>query len=93
LKLSVQKVAEIYKVLNNMKKKKPKFNMMTKRLSRKQIIILINSKNVERIIVKFNAHIFIIIMTNKVATFLDLNIRITNERLYFIFHFISRVRV
>ena len=74
-------------------KKKSKFNMMTKRLSRKQVIILINSKNVERIIVKSNAYIFIIIMTNKVATFLDLNVRITNKRLYFIFHFIFRVRV
>ena len=70
-----------------MKKKKPKFNMITKRLSRKQVIIIINSNNVERIIVKSNAHIFIIIMTNKIAAFLDLNVRITNEKFYFSFYF------
>jgi len=110
LKLSVQKVAEIYKVLNNMKKKRPKFNIMIKRISKKQVII-INSNNIERIIIKSNAHIFninrllkgvksnvladficsnnkdIIIMTNKIAAFLNFNIRITNKKLHFYFLF------
>ena len=57
LKLSFQKVSEIYKVLDNTKKRKPKINMMTKGPSRKQIIILINTINSERVIAKLNVYI------------------------------------
>ena len=57
LKLSSQKVSEIYKVLDNTKKRKPKINMMTKDPSRKQIIILINTINSERVIAKLNIYI------------------------------------
>ena len=42
-KLSNKKVKEVYKVINNSKKKKPKLNIITKGLSRKQVIIPINS--------------------------------------------------
>lgn len=42
-KLSNKKFKEVYKVINNSKKKKPKLNIMTKGLSRKQVIIPINS--------------------------------------------------
>jgi len=41
--LSNKKVKEVYKVINNSKKNKPKLNIMTKGLSRKQVIIPINS--------------------------------------------------
>ena len=72
--------------------------MITKESLRKQVIIFMNSNNAERIMVKFNIHIFninrllkgiksdvlansmhsdnkdIIITTNNIAAFLDLNI-------------------
>ena len=38
-KLSAQKVKEIYKMLNNIRKNKPKINMITKEPFRKQVII------------------------------------------------------
>jgi len=48
-KLSSQKVSEIYKVLNNIKHKdEPKINMMTKGLSRKQIIVLMSMNNAKK---------------------------------------------
>ena len=57
-KLSSHKIIEIFKVINNMNQKyKSKINMMTKCLSRKQIIIPISMTNIERIIAQSNAHI------------------------------------
>ena len=58
LKLSSHKVMEIYKVINNMNQKnKSKINIMTKGLSRKQIIIPMSMTNIERVIVQSNAYI------------------------------------
>ena len=57
-KLSSHKVMKIYKVINNMNQKdKSKINMMTKSLSRKQIIISMSMTNIERIIAQSNTYI------------------------------------
>ena len=55
--LSPSKVFEIHNVITNLKKGKPKVNMMTKGLSRKQVIIPISTNNVKRIIVQSDVHI------------------------------------
>ena len=52
-----KKIKEVHKVLNETKKNKPRLNMMTKRLSRKQIIVLISSNNLEKFIVLSNKHV------------------------------------
>ena len=58
MKLSTQKVLDIHKVLNNIKKKeKPKINMTTKGSLRKQVIVPISLNNVNRIMTKLNKHI------------------------------------
>jgi len=54
LKLSVQKVEKIHKVLNNMRKDKLRINMTMKGLSRKQVIVLMSSNNTERAMAKLN---------------------------------------
>ncbi len=52
-KLSVNKISEIHNVINKSNQKdKPKLNMTMKDLFRKQIIILIGMKNVERLMVQ-----------------------------------------
>jgi len=57
-KLSTNKVLEIYKVMNNLSQKaKPKLNITTKSLSRKQIIISIGSNNAEKVMAKANIYI------------------------------------
>jgi len=49
---------KIHKVINNINQKsKPKFNMMTKSPSRKQIIIPMSMNNTEIIIIQSNMHI------------------------------------
>lgn len=51
LKLSTSKIIEIHNITqNNGQKSKPRINMTTKSLSRKQIIILISGNNIEAII-------------------------------------------
>ena len=85
--------------MNNINQKnKPKFNIMTKGPSRKQIIISMSINSAKRVMIQSNAHIAninrllkgvkseisadyihsdnkeIVIMTNKIATFSDLNI-------------------
>jgi len=46
------------KVINNLSQKaKPKLNMTTKSLSRKQIIILMGSNNAKRVMAKANVHV------------------------------------
>ena len=56
-KLFPNKVLEIYNVTSNSNQRsKPKVNITTKELSRKQIIILISLDNIERVIVQFNIH-------------------------------------
>ena len=52
LNLSVNKISEIYKVINKLsQKEKPKINITTKRLSRKQIIIFMGANNTKRVMV------------------------------------------
>ena len=50
-------IEEVYKVLNNMKKKKPKLNITTKYFLRKQIIIQISSNNSEKIMAMLSKYI------------------------------------
>ena len=48
----------IHNIMNNINQKsKPKFNMITKDSLRKQIIILINMNDSERVIAQANNHI------------------------------------
>ena len=57
LKLSSNKINEIYKVMNNSTQKdKPKINITTQDPSRKQIIILMGTNNSEKIIAQANGH-------------------------------------
>ena len=57
LKLSVNKVSEIHKAINNTSQKdKLRLNMTTKDSSRKYIIIPIRSNNAEKIMVKANTY-------------------------------------
>jgi len=55
--LSAKKIVKVHKVLNKPKKEKPKLNMTTKGLSRKQVIILMSSVNSERFMVLSNKHV------------------------------------
>jgi len=55
--LFTKKIEEIHKVLNETKKNKPRLNIMTKRLSRKQIIVLISLNNLEKFMVLSNKHV------------------------------------
>jgi len=57
-KLSFDKVTEIHKVINNSNQKdKPKFNIMTKGLSIKQIIIFTSTNNAKIVTAQSNTHI------------------------------------
>ena len=97
-KLQVSKIDNIHKIINSVRKPKPKVNMMTKRPSRKQVIIPISNENKARFMKSSSKHIAnlnralknikldiiadfvymdqagITIITNKVATSLDLQI-------------------
>jgi len=70
---------EIHKVLNNTKEEKPKFNMITKKPSRKQVVIFMNSNNIKKIIAKSNVYIFNInrllreVKSNILADFINFN--------------------
>jgi len=57
-KLSPNRILEIHNVMNSLnQKEKPKLNMTTKSLSKKQIIIPIKTNNVERVMAQSNMHI------------------------------------
>ena len=57
-KLSLNKISKIHNVMSKSSQKgKPKINIMTKGLFRKQIIISIELNNVERIMTQSNTHI------------------------------------
>jgi len=59
LKLFSNRISEIHKIMNKLSQKsRPKLNMTTKRLSKKQVIIPMRSNNTDRIIVKANVHIW-----------------------------------
>jgi len=57
LNLLAQKVKEVHKVLNNLKKNKSKLNITTKSPPRKQVIILMSLLNTNKFIAKSNQHI------------------------------------
>ena len=56
-KLSIENIEEVHKVLNNMKKKKLKLNMITKSFLKKQIIVPISSNNSEKIMAMSSKYI------------------------------------
>jgi len=56
-KLQVSKIDNIHKIINSVGKPKPKVNMMTKRPSRKQVIIPISNKNKIRFMESSSKHI------------------------------------
>ena len=56
-KLQVSKINNIHKIINSVGKPKPKVNMTTKRLSRKQVIIPMNNKNKARFMESLSKHI------------------------------------
>jgi len=55
--LSIKKVKEIYKVLNMPRKNKHRINMITKSLSRRQVLVSITLTNVEKFIVLSGKHV------------------------------------
>jgi len=55
--LSSKKIEDIYKTINDSKKIKPKINMITKNLFRKQIIISMSSANISKLISISGKHI------------------------------------
>ena len=58
LNLSINKILEIHKVMNKLsQKEKPKIDMTTKRLLRKQIIISMGANNTKRIMAQSNVHV------------------------------------
>ena len=57
LKLPANKIDNIYRIINEYNKPKPKLNMTTKRLSRKQVIILISNDNKVKFIELSSSHI------------------------------------
>ena len=59
LKLPANKILEIHKVMNNPSQKaKPKLNMITKNLSRKQVIVPMESNNTKRVMAKTDTRVF-----------------------------------
>ena len=52
-----QKIDNIHKIINNIRKPKPKLNITTKSSSRKQVIISISNKNKAKFIESSNIHI------------------------------------
>ena len=57
LKQKTNKIDNIYKIINNIRKPKPKLNITTKSSSRKQVIISISNKNKAKFIESSNIHI------------------------------------
>jgi len=57
-KLSSNKVFKIHNVITNSKKGKPKVNMITKSLSKKQVIISMSTNNMERIMVQSSTYMW-----------------------------------
>ena len=53
----MNKIENIYKIINNSNKSKPKFNMITKGPSRKQVIISMSIDNKTKFIETFSTHI------------------------------------
>jgi len=55
--LQVNKIENIQRIIKGDGKLKPKLNMMTKGLSRKQIIVPMNSDNMIKLVAKSSTHI------------------------------------
>ena len=56
-KLQVRKIGNIHKIINGSRKPKPKVNITTKKLSRKQVIISMSNENKTRFIEFSSKHI------------------------------------
>ena len=70
-KLQVSKIDNIHKIINNIGKPKPKVNMITKRPSRKQVIISMNNENKAKFMESSSKHITNL---NKVLKNIKLNV-------------------
>ena len=57
LNLSSKKIEEIQKIINKLKTSKPRINMTIKYPSIRQVLVLMSSDNVTKIIALFNKHI------------------------------------
>ena len=55
--LSTKKIEEVQKVINELKKDKPKFNMTTKGPLRQQVLVSISLANLTKSIVLYSKHI------------------------------------
>ena len=54
--LSLKKIKEIHKIINKSKKEKPHFNMTTKGLSRRQVIIPMGNDNISKFMLSSSKH-------------------------------------
>ena len=54
--LLAKKIEEVYKVLNKPKKDKPRLNITTKGLSRRQVLVSMSLNNSEKLIMLFSKH-------------------------------------
>ena len=70
-KLQVSKIDNIHKIINSIGKPKPKVNMITKRPSRKQVIISMNNENKAKFMESSSKHITNL---NKVLKNIKLNV-------------------
>ena len=57
LNLSLKKIKDIHKVINDIRKKKPKFKMTTKGLSRRQVLVFISPENSKKFMILSGQHI------------------------------------
>jgi len=55
--LLAKKIEEVYKVLNEPKKDKLRLNIITKKLSRRQVLVLMSLNNAKKLITLFSKHV------------------------------------
>lgn len=81
LSLLTKKIEEVQKIINKLKKEKPKFGMAIKRLSRRQVLVLMSLVNSGKFMVLSNKYMFNIsralkkIKSNIMANFIWINSR------------------
>ena len=81
LSLLTKKIEEVQKIINKPKKEKPKFGMAIKRLSRRQVLVLMSLVNSSKFMVLSNKYMFNIsralkkIKSNIMANFIWINSR------------------
>ena len=96
LNLPTKKIKEIQKIINRPKKEKLRFNMTTKRLSRRQILVSISLSNSAKIMTIFSKHVtninkvFRIIKSDVMADFIcadNCGLTITTNKVVFPLYF------